>query len=50
MSFADIGSIIRKFTRVDDDNKSQEKDPIALISKDTQAFKLFWLVSEMSCL
>jgi transposase len=41
MSFADIGSIIRKFTKLDDANKPQEKDPIALISKDTQAFKLF---------
>ena len=41
MSFADIGSIIRKFTKLDDDNKPQEKDPIASISKDTQAFALF---------
>jgi transposase len=41
MSFADIGSIIRKFTKLDDDNKPQEKDPTALISKDIQAFKLF---------
>jgi hypothetical protein len=41
MSFADIGSIIRKFTKLDDDNKPQEKDPITSISKDTQAFALF---------
>jgi hypothetical protein len=42
MSFADIGSIKRKATGLQDDhNKPQEKDPIALISKETQAFKLF---------
>jgi transposase len=41
MSFADIRFIIRKFTKLDDDNKPKEKDPTTLISKDTQAFKLF---------
>jgi DnaJ-domain-containing protein 1 len=41
MLFDDIGSIIKKLTKLDDDNKPQEKYPIASISKDTQAFKLF---------
>jgi transposase len=46
MSFAGIGSIIRKFTGLqgDDDGKSkeqQDKAPTTLLSKDSQAFALF---------
>jgi hypothetical protein len=46
MSFGDIGSIIRKVTGLqDDDGKSkgqgQDNKPLATLSKDTQAFKLF---------
>jgi hypothetical protein len=44
MSFADIGSIIRKVTGLQDDNnkpKEQDKIPLAALSKDTQAFALF---------
>jgi transposase/flagellar motility protein MotE (MotC chaperone) len=42
MSFGNIGSIIRKFTEIDDakSKERQDKAPIAL-SKDTQAFALF---------
>src|SRR6266487_3888809 len=44
MSFGDIGAIVRKVTRSDDDNNPKEQDsniPLAALSKDTQAFKLF---------
>src|SRR4051812_21547897 len=45
MSFADIGSIIKKVTGLQgDEGKSkeqQDKAPTTLLSKDSQAFKLF---------
>jgi chromosome segregation ATPase len=45
MSFADIGSVIRKGNRTEeDDNKpkeQQDKLPLTTLSKDSQAFKLF---------
>jgi hypothetical protein len=44
MSFADIGSIIRKIRGLQDDGKSkeqQDKIPLSALSKDTQAFALF---------
>jgi transposase len=40
MSFGDIGSIVRKTTGLQDDNKPQDKAPTTL-SKDSQAFALF---------
>jgi hypothetical protein len=44
MSFADIGTIKRKVTGLQDDNnkpKEQDKIPVTTLSKDTQAFALF---------
>jgi hypothetical protein len=45
MSFGNIGSIIRKGNRTEeDDNKpkeQQDKLPLTTLSKDSQAFKLF---------
>jgi hypothetical protein len=44
MSFGDIGSIIKKLTGLDGDNKPKQQDKIPVtttLSKDSQAFKLF---------
>ncbi|HET7344985.1 MAG TPA: hypothetical protein VFJ05_03830 [Nitrososphaeraceae archaeon] len=48
MSFGDIGSIIRKFTGLQDDDGDKSKEqqqqgkiPVTTLSKDTQAFALF---------
>ena len=44
MSFADIGSIKRKVTGLQDNNtkpKEQDKVPLTTLSKDIQAFAFF---------
>jgi hypothetical protein len=42
MSFGNIGSIIRKFTGIDDAKSKEQQDKASTtLSKDTQAFKLF---------
>src|SRR4051794_39574884 len=43
MSFGDIGSIIKKLTGLDGDNKPKQQDkiPVTTLSKDSQAFALF---------